>query len=93
MAPSIGKLWLFALTMMPLLGPAAAGRAAESSPPRVASGAKPLVQKASVTAGVGQFGIGWGWLVQDDDSLKIVKTSNADTPVAHGQNVLLACDV
>ena len=25
--------------------------------------------------------------------LKIVKTSNADTPVAHGQTALLTCDV
>jgi len=40
-----------------------------------------------------QFGSGWAWLVQDDDVLKIVKTANADTPLAHGQAALLTCDV
>lgn len=48
---------------------------------------------AFLTAAVGQFGSGWVWLVQDGDALKIVKTSNADTPIAHGQTVLLTCDV
>lgn len=40
-----------------------------------------------------QFGSGWVWLVQVGTTLKIVKTSNADTPLAHGQTPLLACDV
>jgi Fe-Mn family superoxide dismutase len=46
-----------------------------------------------VNTGVAQFGSGWVWLVQDGAALKVVKTANADTPAAHGQNVLLACDV
>jgi Fe-Mn family superoxide dismutase len=50
-------------------------------------------KKAFVTAAVAQFGSGWVWLVQDGETLKIVKTSNADTPVAHGQTALLTCDV
>jgi len=50
--------------------------------------------KASfVDTAVSQFGSGWVWLVQDGESLKIVKTSNADTPIAHGAHVLLTCDV
>ena len=50
--------------------------------------------KADFTAaGVAQFGSGWVWLVQDGDTLKIVKTSNADTPLARGQKALLTCDV
>jgi Fe-Mn family superoxide dismutase len=44
-------------------------------------------------AAVSQFGSGWAWLVQEGNTLKIVKTSNADTPIAHGQTALLACDV
>jgi len=44
-------------------------------------------------AAVSQFGSGWIWLVQEGDSVKIVKTSNADTPIAYGQTVLLTCDV
>ncbi|MGA2324036.1 MAG: superoxide dismutase [Sedimentisphaerales bacterium] len=50
-------------------------------------------KNAFTTAAVSQFGSGWVWLVQDGDVLKIVKTSNADTPVAHGQTALLTCDV
>jgi Fe-Mn family superoxide dismutase len=42
---------------------------------------------------VGQFGSGWGWLVEDAGKLKIVKTANADTPLAHGQKALLTVDV
>ena len=48
---------------------------------------------AFAAAAVAQFGSGWVWLVQEGDTLKIVKTSNADTPVAHKQIALLTCDV
>ena len=48
---------------------------------------------AFTDAAVSQFGSGWVWLVQEGDALKIVKTSNADTPIAHGQIALLTCDV
>ena len=48
---------------------------------------------AFLAAAVSQFGSGWAWLVQDGDALKIVKTSNADTPIAHSQTPLLTCDV
>jgi superoxide dismutase, Fe-Mn family len=50
-------------------------------------------KNAFLTAAVAQFGSGWVWLVQEDDALKIVKTSNADTPMAHGQTALVTCDV
>ena len=50
-------------------------------------------KKAFVTAALAQFGSGWAWLVQECYAMKIVKTSNADTPVAHGQTALLTCDV
>jgi len=40
------------------------------------------------------FGSGWAWLVKDTDgSLKIISTSNADTPVKGDQTPLLTCDV
>jgi Fe-Mn family superoxide dismutase len=46
------------------------------------------------TAAVTQFGSGWAWLVQDQDKkLKVVKTANADTPMARGATCLLTCDV
>jgi Fe-Mn family superoxide dismutase len=44
-------------------------------------------------AGVTQFGSGWAWLVLEDGQLKITKTANADTPLAHGQKPLLTIDV
>jgi Fe-Mn family superoxide dismutase len=44
-------------------------------------------------AGVTQFGSGWAWLVLDGGLLRIVKTPNADTPLAHGQKALLTIDV
>lgn len=46
-------------------------------------------------AAVSQFGSGWAWLVADsvDGNLSIMKTSNADTPMAHGKVAVLTCDV
>ncbi len=50
-------------------------------------------KEAFKAAAVSQFGSGWVWLVKDGDGLKIITTSNADTPLAHGQTALLTCDV
>ena len=50
-------------------------------------------KKAFLDAALAQFGSGWVWLVQEGDALKVVKTSNADTPLAHKQTALLTCDV
>jgi Fe-Mn family superoxide dismutase len=44
-------------------------------------------------AGVTQFGSGWAWLVMNGDKLEITKTSNADSPIAHGLKPLLTVDV
>ena len=44
-------------------------------------------------AGLTQFGRGWAWLVLEDGKLKITKTSNADTPLAHNQKAILTVDV
>ena len=44
-------------------------------------------------AALAQFGSGWAWLVQDGNELKIVKTANADTPVAKGLKPLMVIDV
>ncbi len=40
-----------------------------------------------------QFGSGWAWLVQDGRRLKVIKTANADTPLAFGMKPLLTLDV
>ncbi|HEY4545066.1 MAG TPA: superoxide dismutase [Pedomonas sp.] len=46
--------------------------------------------KAAATT---QFGSGWAWLVLENGKLKIVKTGNADLPMAHGMTALLTVDV
>lgn len=46
--------------------------------------------KAAATT---QFGSGWAWLVLDGGKLKVTKTANADSPIAHGQKPLLTIDV
>lgn len=50
-------------------------------------------KKAFVEAAKGQFGSGWVWLVQEGEALKIMATSNADTPIAHGLTPLFTVDV
>lgn len=40
-----------------------------------------------------QFGSGWAWLVEKDDKLSVMKTSNADTPIAHGYKPIIGIDV
>ncbi len=45
------------------------------------------------TAGATQFGSGWAWLVMKGNELQVMKTANADTPMAHGIKPLLTVDV
>jgi Fe-Mn family superoxide dismutase len=49
-------------------------------------------EKFTQTA-IGTFGSGWAWLIQDGNGLSIISTSNAATPLTHGQKPLLTCDV
>ena len=43
---------------------------------------------------VSQFGSGWVWVIENNrGNLEIIKTSNADTPIAHGLKPLTTCDV
>ena len=44
-------------------------------------------------AGLSQFGSGWVWLVVKEGRLEIMKTANADTPIAHGLAPVLTVDV
>lgn len=46
-----------------------------------------------IATATSQFGSGWTWLVLDGDKLKVVKTSNADTPLAHGLKPVFTVDV
>jgi superoxide dismutase, Fe-Mn family len=40
-----------------------------------------------------QFGSGWAWLVLENNSLKVVKTANADTPFTTSAKPLITIDV
>ncbi len=40
-----------------------------------------------------QFGSGWAWLVLDGNTLKVMKTPNAETPLTMGVTPLLTIDV
>jgi len=42
---------------------------------------------------VGRFGSGWGWLVLDGGTLKLMSTPNAETPMTSGKVALLTVDV
>lgn len=50
-------------------------------------------KKELADAAVTQFASGWAWLVLEDKRLKIVKTSNAQTPLTSGAVPLLTIDV
>ena len=59
-----------------------------------AFGSYEAFKDAFKTAATTQFGSGWAWLVVQDGTLKITKTSNADTPLTvEGQTPLLTLDV
>jgi Fe-Mn family superoxide dismutase len=46
-----------------------------------------------VAQGLSQFGSGWVWLVETDGLLRIVRTTNAQTPIIMDDVPLLVCDV
>jgi superoxide dismutase, Fe-Mn family len=45
------------------------------------------------SAAISQFGSGWAWLVQDEGTIKVIKTGNAQSPLTTGMNPLLTIDV
>jgi superoxide dismutase, Fe-Mn family len=51
-------------------------------------------QKQFDQAATEVFGSGWAWLIKDDSgALKIITTSNANTPAREGHTALLTCDM
>lgn len=50
-------------------------------------------KKELVDSAVTQFGSGWAWLVLEGNKLKVMKTGNANDPLAQGLTPLLTIDV
>ncbi len=50
-------------------------------------------KKELALAATTQFGSGWAWLVLDGDTVKVMKTGNADSPLTKGMKPLLTIDV
>jgi superoxide dismutase, Fe-Mn family len=51
------------------------------------------LKSALAAASIARFGTGWGWLVRDGDTLKVVSTDDAHVPITAGQMPLLTIDV
>ncbi|MDD5051458.1 MAG: superoxide dismutase [Sulfuricurvum sp.] len=57
-------------------------------------GSMKAFEETFLAAATGFFGSGWVWLsVSNDKKLEIKMTTNADTPMRHGDTPLLTCDV
>jgi Fe-Mn family superoxide dismutase len=51
-------------------------------------------QKEFSDIAVGHFGSGWAWLVQNEDgTLQVMHTHDADIPIVFGKRTILVCDV
>ena len=44
-------------------------------------------------AGVGRFGSGWAWLINNGGKLSITSTPNQDNPLMEGQRAIVGIDV
>jgi len=56
-------------------------------------GSKAALETQLTKAAIGRFGSGWAWLAADGAKLKVVATSNADTPLTDGFTPLMVIDV
>lgn len=50
-------------------------------------------QEKFIDTAASRFGSGWGWLVIDDNSLKLISTPNQFSPLSQGQTPILGVDV
>ena len=60
---------------------------------RIDFGGQAALREALKAAAIGHFGSGWAWLAWDHGGLRILTTSNADTPITGNLVPLLVIDV
>ncbi len=77
--------------MSPTGGGAPTGEVAEKI--NSAFGSYDSFREDFAKAATTQFGSGWAWLVDNDGTLEIMQTSNADLPLKHSVKALLTIDV
>jgi len=82
---------LFWKVMSPDGGGAPTGKAAEAI--NSAFGSYDDFKTAFGTAAKGVWGSGWAWLAESPSGLKVVQTSNQDSPLSSGMNPILGIDV
>jgi Fe-Mn family superoxide dismutase len=77
------------------LRPGGGGKPAGDLAARIARsfGSLDALKKDLSAKAVGQFGSGWAWLVRDGETLKVIGTANAETPIVSGLRPLLTLDV
>ena len=73
--------------------PAARPRATWPSGIDAAFGSFDKFKEKFQAAGMGRFGSGWAWLVDDGGKLEIMSTPNQDNPLMEGKKAILGVDV
>ncbi len=82
---------LFWALMAPGKGGEPSGKLADAI--KAAFGDVGKFKEQFAAAGVGRFGSGWAWLIQDGGKLSIMSTPNQDNPLMEGKHALLGLDV
>ena len=78
-----------------IMGPAAGGQPSGAIADAITSsfGSFDKFKEELKKAGVGRFGSGWAWVIDQGDKLAIESTANQDSPLMEGKKVVFGIDV